>query len=286
MPENESCTPAAASPTIASCSSRTRTRWSLPARFRRKQFRLHRSKIVRTANAAAWPAFWNNGGAIDLSQSRDPRWKELERRIVLSQYQLAAQSAGDQPPCRGRPDRARTRWRAKWHFEMLWWHLAHYSLWNRREMSEKALSIYTRILPVARAIAGNFDYKGLMWPKTTGPDGFNDGFPPEMALLWKQPHPIFFAELDYRANPNPRHSQNGRTSSSGTADFMADYPGEELHRPLRPRPVMARERRCSRRPPSAQHDFRTRLLARRARDGSAMAAAPRTGCETRIGTTY
>ncbi len=60
---------------------------------------------VRAANATAWPAFWNSGGVIDLSQSRDPRWKELERRIVLSQYQLATQSAGDQLPAEVRPDR-------------------------------------------------------------------------------------------------------------------------------------------------------------------------------------
>jgi hypothetical protein len=178
---------------------------------------------VRTANATAWPTFWNSGGAIDLSQSRDPRWKELERRIVLSQYQLAAQSAGDQPPAEVGLT-GTDPWRAKWHFEMLWWHLAHYSLWNRREMSEKALGIYSRILPVARAIAENFGYKGLMWPKSTGPDGFNDGFPPEMALLWKQPHPIFFAELDYRANPTPKTLEKWEDIVQGTAEFMADYP--------------------------------------------------------------
>ena len=53
---------------------------------------------VKTACAKSWPAFWNSGGAIDLSGSSDPRWMELERRIVLSQYELAAQSAGDNPP--------------------------------------------------------------------------------------------------------------------------------------------------------------------------------------------
>jgi hypothetical protein len=49
------------------------------------------------ASAARWESFWRSGGAIDLSASRDPRWKELERRIVLSQYLMAAMSAGTWP---------------------------------------------------------------------------------------------------------------------------------------------------------------------------------------------
>ena len=35
-----------------------------------------------------------NGGVVDLTGSRDPRAKELERRIVMSQYLTAVNSAG------------------------------------------------------------------------------------------------------------------------------------------------------------------------------------------------
>jgi len=49
---------------------------------------------VKTAARAHWNRFWSTGGAIDLSGSSDPRWKELERRIVLSQYLTAIQCAG------------------------------------------------------------------------------------------------------------------------------------------------------------------------------------------------
>jgi hypothetical protein len=178
---------------------------------------------VKTACAKSWPAFWNSGGAIDLSGSRDPRWMELERRIVLSQYELAAQSAGENPPAEVGLT-GTDPWHAKWHFEMIWWHLAHYALWDRWSRAEKALTIYSRVAPVAKSIADNFDYKGLMWPKTTGPDGNNDGFPPEMALLWKEPHPIFFAELDYRLHPTPATLVKWKNIVFGTADFMADYP--------------------------------------------------------------
>jgi hypothetical protein len=178
---------------------------------------------IKAACAISWPAFWKSGGAVDLSGSRDPRWKELERRIVLSQYELAAQSAGDNPPAEVGLT-GTDPWHAKWHFEMLWWHLAHYALWDRWPMAEKALSIYSRVTPVAKAIATNFNYQGLMWPKTIGPNGNNDGYPPEMALLWKEPHPIFFAELDYRLHPMPATLAKWKNLVFGTADFMADYP--------------------------------------------------------------
>lgn len=178
---------------------------------------------VKQSCATCWPAFWSSGGAIDLSGSKDQRWMELERRIVLSQYELAVQSAGDNPPAEVGLT-GTDPWLAKWHFEMIWWHLAHYALWDRWPMAEKALTIYFRVAPVARSIAGNFDYQGLMWPKSTGPNGYNDGFPPEMALLWKEPHPIFFAELDYRLHPTPETLAKWKDIVFGTAEFMADYP--------------------------------------------------------------
>ncbi|MEO6977411.1 MAG: hypothetical protein ABI113_03500, partial [Mucilaginibacter sp.] len=49
---------------------------------------------TRLASEISWPKFWNSGGAIDLSGSKDPRWMELERRIVLSQYIMAVNEAG------------------------------------------------------------------------------------------------------------------------------------------------------------------------------------------------
>jgi hypothetical protein len=178
---------------------------------------------IRTACATSWPAFWKSGGAIDLSGSSDPRWMELERRIVLSEYELAAQSAGDNPPAEVSLT-GTDPWNAKWHFEMIWWHLAHYALWDRWPLAEKALSIYSRVAPVAKSIAENFSYQGLMWPKSTGPNGYNDGWPPEMALLWKEPHPIFLAELDYRLHPSKATLDKWKDVVFGTADFMADYP--------------------------------------------------------------
>ena len=109
-------------------------------------------EATRRAAAARWGKFWKGGGAIDLSASRDPRWQELERRIVLSQYHTAAQSSGSWPP-------AETGlmgldpWRGQFHMEMVWWHLAHFALWDRWERADRALDCYQRFLPTARALA-------------------------------------------------------------------------------------------------------------------------------------
>lgn len=178
---------------------------------------------TRTACAVGWERFWQGGGAIDLSGSRDPRWQELERRIVLSQYELAVQSAGDQPPAEAGLT-GYDPWAGKFHLEMTWWHLAHYALWNRWPMAQKALGYYQRNVPYAKAIARNFSYPGLMWPKSTGPDGINDGYPIEMPLLWKQPHPIYFAELAYRLQPTQSTLDQWKDVVLGTAEMMADYP--------------------------------------------------------------
>lgn len=178
---------------------------------------------TRAACAEKWSAFWQNGGAIDLSESRDSRWMELERRIVLSQYQTAVNSAGDEIPAEVGLTGC-DYWSAKFHLEMAWWHLAHYDLWNRWFLAEKALGYYRRTAPTARAIAAQFDYRGLMWPKCTGPNGIHDGGGVHFALLWRQPHPIFFAEQAYRQNPTRETLDYWQEVVFGTADFMADYP--------------------------------------------------------------
>ena len=50
------------------------------------------------ASKTHWQNFWESGGAVDLSLSKDSRAQELERRIVLSQYLTAVQCRGELPP--------------------------------------------------------------------------------------------------------------------------------------------------------------------------------------------
>ena len=177
---------------------------------------------ARQACAESWRHFWSTGGAIDLSGSRDPRWRELERRIVLSQYLTAAQSAGSYPP-------AETglmgldNWEGQFHMEMTWWHLAHFALWDRWAKAERALECYQRFEPAARALAEQLGYRGLKWPKSVGPEGRSAPWIGNQALLWKQPHPMYFAELEYRLHPTRATLEKWAPIIQGTAEHMADY---------------------------------------------------------------
>ncbi len=173
--------------------------------------------------AVHWKEFWSTGGAIELSGSKDPRWHELERRTVLSQYLMAAQSAGSFPSAENGL-MGLDPWRSQFHMEMVWWHLAHYALWDRYAKAEKALGCYSRFEPNARALAAQLGYKGLKWGKSVGPEGRTAPWIGNQVLLWKQPHPIFFAELEYRLKPTRETLNKWANIVQGTAEHMADYP--------------------------------------------------------------
>jgi hypothetical protein len=178
---------------------------------------------TKQACAKRWETFWTTGGAIDLSASKDPRWKELERRIVLSQYLLAAQSAGSWPSSENGLF-GLDPWRGQFHMEMVWWHLAHYALWDRWALGDQAIACYQRFAPAARVLAEQLGYKGLKWQKSVGPEGRTAPWGGNQVLLWKQPHPIFFAELEYRLRPTRATLDKWAAIVHGTAEHMADYP--------------------------------------------------------------
>ncbi len=172
---------------------------------------------------AFWTKYWMSGGAIDLSASKDPRWKELERRIILSQYLMRTQSAGSWPPSEwslmGVDD-----WSAQFHMEMVWWHLAHYGLWDRWEMASKALECYQTFLPTARKLAKQFGYTGAKWGKQVGPEGRTAPWDPTYLLHWQQPHPIFFAEMEFRQKSDQTTLKKWADIVFETAEYMADFP--------------------------------------------------------------
>jgi len=174
---------------------------------------------TRAATQDHWNRFWREGGAIDLSGSRDPRWRELERRIVLSQYLTAIQCAGRTPPQES--GLTFNSWNGKFHLEMHWWHAAHFALWNRLPLLEKSLDFYRDILPRARATAARQGYRGARWPKMTDPGGSESPSAVGPFLVWQQPHPIFYAELVYRARRDVL--ERFRDVVFETADFMASY---------------------------------------------------------------
>jgi len=115
-------------------------------------------------------------------------------------------------------------WLGQFHYEMLWWHLAHYFLWSRPECADAALDVaYNRFKPFAKKLAKQLDYAGYKWGKSCGPDGRTNPWVGNQVLLWKQPHPVFFAHLDYRCRPSPATLEKWADTLEGTATHIADY---------------------------------------------------------------
>ena len=166
--------------------------------------------------------FWKSGGAIDLSESRDPRWRELERRIVLSQYLTAIQCSGRYPPAE--TGLTYNSWYGKFHLEMHWWHAVHFALWGRPQLLERSLDYYQAILPRAQRTAERQGYEGARWPKMTDPTGAESPSGVGPFLIWQQPHPIYYAKLCYRSNPSRETLERFNDIVIETARFMASYP--------------------------------------------------------------
>jgi len=176
---------------------------------------------VLRATEKKWAFFWESGGAIDLSESLDARWMELERRIVLSQYVTAIQSCGALPPAE--TGLTCNSWFGKFHLEMHWWHGVHFALWGRIDMMETSLGYYQKIIDLARETAQRQGYLGARWPKMVGPEGHESPSPVGPMLIWQQPHPIYYAELCYRQHQNEETLELYREIVFETAHFMASY---------------------------------------------------------------
>jgi len=195
---------------------------------RRIDYHLPSAAATFAASADHWQRFWSSGGAIDLTESRDPRAQELERRVVLSQYLTAIQCAGSLPP--QETGLTVNSWYGKFHLEMHWWHAAHFALWNRLLLLEKSLSWYESILPEARSLARSQGYAGARWPKMVGPEGRDSPSSIGPLLIWQQPHPISYAELCYQTRKDRKTLERYREIVFESAEFMASYAHYEQQR--------------------------------------------------------
>ncbi len=178
---------------------------------------------VETASAATrhWNNFWEKGAAVDFSHCTDPRAKELERRVVLSQYLLAIQSAGTTPP--QETGLTYNSWFGKFHLEMIWWHQAWQALWGHDELLARTLAWYDSAEPVARSIARRQGFEGVRWMKMTDPSGVEAPSKVGSFLAWQQPHYIYLAELLYRANPSEEVIRRYNRLVQETARFMYSF---------------------------------------------------------------
>ena len=178
---------------------------------------------VATKTAKYWQKFWNGGAAVDFSQCKDKRAKELERRVVLSQYLLAIQCCGNTPP--QETGLTYNSWFGKFHMEMIWWHQSWLPLWGHEKMLERTLRWYISAEPKALEIAMRQGFKGIRWMKMTDPSGEEAPSKVGSYWIWQQPHLIYLAEMVYR-NLSEEDKKDllvkyGRLIDE-TAEFMAD----------------------------------------------------------------
>ena len=170
----------------------------------------------------AWNRWWNEGAIVDFSECTDPRAKELERRVVLSQYLTQVNCANNMPP--QETGLTYNSWFGRPHLEMTWWHMVDFSLWNRPKTLETVLKWYnTTAYPVAKKIAGRQGFKGIRWMKMTDPWAGEAPSNTGSFLIWQQPHYIYMAEEMYRANPSQETLIKYGKQVEETAAFMADF---------------------------------------------------------------
>jgi hypothetical protein len=188
-----------------------------------------RKPAPRTDYAAAtaavskhWRDYWSTGGMIDFSGSTDPRAPELERRILLSQYLAAINQAGDVPP--QEEGLFSNSWNGKFHLEVHPWHAGHFALWGRPALLERSMAWYLDRLPQAKAEAARHGVLGAWWTKMSGPEGRNSPSPINPFIMWQQPHPIYMAELLYRAHPDATTLARYGELVDQTARLLATWP--------------------------------------------------------------
>lgn len=197
--------------------------WSFTATFSPEMpFDANPSADETIASAAEyWGSFWTKGAAVDFSRCADPRAAELERRVVLSQYLLAIQSAGSTPP--QETGLTYNSWFGKFHLEMIWWHQSWLPLYGHEDLLERTLPWYSSVRDVAAGIASRQGFNGVRWMKMTDPSGMESPSKVGSFLIWQQPHIIYLAELLYRANPSDELIERYGDLIEETAEFMADF---------------------------------------------------------------
>ena len=169
-----------------------------------------------------WRSWWNSGAIVDFSSCTDPRAKELERRVVLSQYLTQINCANNMPPQES--GLTYNTWFGRPHLEMTWWHVVDFALWNRPEVVAQILKWYNDIAyPVARKIAERQGFKGIRWMKMTDPWAGEAPSNTGSFLIWQQPHYIYLAEEMYRANPSAETIREYGEQVEATAEFIADF---------------------------------------------------------------
>ena len=169
-----------------------------------------------------WHKFWTETAFVDFGLCTDPRAKELERRVVLSQYLTRINCANNMPP--QETGLTYNTWFGRPHLEMTWWHAVDFALWNQPQVVAQMLRWYDDVAaPIAKKIAERQGFQGIRWMKMTDPWAGEAPSNTGSFLTWQQPHYIYLAEEMYRANPTAETLKQYAANVEATAEFMADF---------------------------------------------------------------
>ncbi len=169
-----------------------------------------------------WHKFWTETAFVDFGLCTDPRAKELERRVVLSQYLTRINCANNMPP--QETGLTYNTWFGRPHLEMTWWHAVDFALWNQPQVVAQMLRWYDDVAaPIAKKIAERQGFQGIRWMKMTDPWAGEAPSNTGSFLTWQQPHYIYLAEEMYRANPTAETLKQYAANMEATAEFMADF---------------------------------------------------------------
>ena len=170
---------------------------------------------------ALWNNYWKQTGVIDFSACTNEAAPLLERRVVLSQYLMRVQEAQNYPPAE--TGMTYSSWHGKYHLEMVMWHSFHYATWNEPELLLKQLAWYKTAMPGAKVIAERQGFEGIRWMKMTDPSAKEAPSDIGSYIIWQQPHPIFMAELIWRATKDKAFLEEYADMVEQTALFMGDF---------------------------------------------------------------
>ncbi|KAF1363300.1 hypothetical protein EJ07DRAFT_104103 [Lizonia empirigonia] len=172
-------------------------------------------------STAWWPEYWSFGAFISLPTATNASAAELQRRIILSQYLLAVNGAGKDPAQES--GLVNNGWYGKFHLEMVFWHLAHWMFWSKWDMYDRSIGVYDRFLGSSIERAQQQGYAGARLGKMSDPSGRSAPGEINALLIWQQPHPMYFAEMEYRSFPTAATLKKWDHILTPVADFMASY---------------------------------------------------------------
>ncbi|KAF1931395.1 uncharacterized protein M421DRAFT_56952 [Didymella exigua CBS 183.55] len=168
-----------------------------------------------------WADYWSTGAFVSLPTAANSSADELQRRVILSQYLLAVNGAGKDPAQES--GLVNNGWYGKFHLEMVFWHLAHWMFWSKWDLYNRSIGVYDRFLSISFDRAAKQGYEGARLGKMSDPSGRSAPGEINSLLIWQQPHPMYFAEMEYRSFPTAATLQKWDHILSPIADFMASY---------------------------------------------------------------